>query len=518
MKRMVTALAVAWGITAGHAQSDPTVTVAGGKIRGALVEGGGAMFKGIPYAQPPVGTLRWREPQPVKAWAGVRSATESGKMCAQKASPRMPNAAEITSEDCLFLNVWTPEWPVRSPKAVMVSIPGGGNRSGGSAQPFADSGSLSQRGIVLVSFNYRLGPFGFFSHPLLTRESHGRSAANQGLLDQIAALEWVRDNIERFGGDPGKVTIFGSSAGGLDVSVLMTSDLAKGLFHRAISQSGPWVIVEALPSLSGAEKRGQAQAARWKVGADSSLAALRAISTKEILDAQPDLVGNPALFPSLGLTVDGYLFTRSPSEVFAKGRQHRVPLLIGNNARENIPGTGPTDLAKGMADGYGPLAARAQPLYVSTDPVYGSPMAQWETDTTFRCPAVAQSVWHARAGNPVFEYEFARVAAGREALGSTHAAETSHVYGTLDRGVFGVGPPAKATDVDWRVSEVMQRYWTNFAKTGDPNGAGLPKWPRFDPSSRAHVQFTDAGPIAKDNLRRAHCDLFIENVERLMSK
>ena len=158
---------------------------------------------------------------------------------------------------------------------------------------------------------------------------------------------------------------------------------------------------------------------------------------------------------------------RKPADVFAAGQQHRVQLLLGNNSRERVPGTRPpADLKKTITDTYGPLAARAELLYVGTDPVYGTATAQWATDTSFRCSAVAQLIWHARAGNPAFEYEFTRVAAGREALGSTHAAEVSHVFGTLEHGVFGVGPPAKATDVDMRVSEVMQRYWTNFAKTG----------------------------------------------------
>jgi para-nitrobenzyl esterase len=257
------------------------------------------------------------------------------------------------------------------------------------------------------------------------------------------------------------------------------------------------------------------------------------VPANRILDAVPDFSSNPpraatngaqSVPPPFrgGITVDGHVLKRAPAQVFAAGEQHRVPFLVGNNAREKIPGPAPKDLASGIADTYGPLASRAQALYVGTDPIYGSSLDQWVTDTTFRCSAVTQLVWHARAKHPAFEYEFARAAAGREALGATHAAELSHLFGTLDRGVFGVGPPGpppKATDIDWRISEVMQLYWTNFAKNGDPNGPGLPtKWPRFDLSSRAYVQFTDAGPIAKDNLRRAHCDLFIENVKRLMSK
>ncbi len=523
MKAIAAALIAVLASATSLAQSDPTVTVTGGQVRGTRLDAAGAVFKGIPYAQPPVGDLRWQEPMPVKAWPGVRSATEFGAMCAQKPSVIVPNAAEVSSEDCLFLNVWAPEWPSRSRKPVMVWIPGGGNFAGGSSEVAFDGERLARRGVVVVTLNYRLGPFGFFSHPALTRQSRNRASGNQGILDQIAALRWVRDTIAQFGGDPANVTVFGESAGSLNVSVLMTSPLSRGLFRRVIGQSGAVVLVGDPLTLSQAEKRGEATAARWKVPDTASLAELRAVSTRQILEAEPDFLmssqGVQTSFPNLGITVDGYVFARKPAEVFATGQQHRVPLLLGNNARESVPGSRlPGDLKKAIADAYGPLAARAELLYVDADPVYGTAAAQWATDTSFRCSAVLQLSWHTAAGNPAFEYEFARVAAGRESLGATHAAELSHVFGTLDLGVFGVGPPAKATDVDVLVSDVMQRYWTNFAKTGDPNDGKLPEWRRFDPSSRAYIQFTDTGPVAKEGLRRPYCDLFKENVARLMVK
>src|ERR1700686_1827298 len=246
------------------AADSPTVTVTGGPIRGGLLEKGGAVFKGIPYAQPPVGDLRWREPMPVKPWMGVRDATAFGAICAQKTNAIVLNAAEISKEDCLFLNVWTPEWPSRSPRPVMVWIPGGGNYGGSSSQSVYDSDSLARRGVVVVSLNYRLASFGFFSHPELTRESPHHASGNQGILDQIAALKWVRDNIARFGGDPGNVTIFGESAGSLDVSVLMTSPLSKGLFRRAIGESGAVILAGDPLTLVQAEQRGEASAAGWK--------------------------------------------------------------------------------------------------------------------------------------------------------------------------------------------------------------------------------------------------------------
>ena len=513
-KSLLAVFLVVAGAELGLSQGDPTVSVTGGQVRGTLLDGGGAVFKGIPYAQPPTGERRWREPLPVKGWAGVRPAKEFGAPCAQKANPLFRNA---TDEDCLFINVWAPQWPSRSRTPVMVWMPGGGNFGGASSLPEFDGERLARRGIVLVTLNYRLGAFGFFSHAALSRESPHHASGNQGILDQIAAVRWVRDNIARFGGDPTNVTIFGESAGSLDVSALMTSPLSKGLFQRAIAQSGAVILAGDPLVLSQAEKRGEAAATRWAGSEAASLGALRALSTTQILEAEPDFVRNAdptgRAFPNLGITVDGYVFPRRPADVFAAGQQHGVPFLLGNNAHEVIPGTQPpTDLKKAIADLYGPLAARAEALYGGTDPVPNTAAAQWATDTSFRCPTIAQSLWHAAAGHATYAYEFARVAAGREAMGATHAADVSYVFGTLDRGVGGIGPRAKATDVDVRVSDVMQRYWTKFAKTGNPNDGELPKWPRFDSASRAYLEFSDAGPLAKEGLRRPQCDLFIDHV------
>ncbi len=520
MKTFVVMFIAVSAIPASAVDSGPIIAVTGGQIRGALLGKGGAAFKGIPFAQPPVGELRWREPLPVKPWMGVREATAFGAICTQ-APVFIPNAAEISKEDCLYLNVWTAEWPSKSRKPVMVWIPGGGNFAGGNVGGRDDGESLARRGVVLVSLNYRLGSFGFFAHPELTRESPHHASGNQGILDQIAALKWVRDNVARFGGDPDNVTIFGESAGSLDVSVLMTSPLSKGLFRRAIGESGSVVLVGDPLTLQQAEKRGEKLVAGWKVPAGASLRDLRAVSAADILKAEPNYLSEiTTALPNLGVTVDGYVFPKRPAEVFAAGQEHSVALLHGSNSREQVPGSiPPQDLKKAIEETYGPIAGRAQRLYVGTaDPVYGTPTDQWATDTSFRCSAVAQLIWHAAAGNPSFQYEFARVPPGREALGSVHAAEISYVFGTLDRGLSGVGPPARATAMDTPISDVMQQYWANFAKTGNPNGGKLPQWPKFDGSARAYVQFTDAGPIAKEGLRRPFCDLFIENVKRQLAK
>ena len=506
------------GFSIARADSGPVVTVTGGQIRGATIQQGGAVFKGIPYAQPPIGDLRWREPMPVKPWTGVREASEFGAICPQ-ASRFIQKAVQVT-EDCLFLNVWTPEWPSRSRKPVMVWIPGGGNFAGGSNGTFADYDGepLARHGIVIVTLNYRLAEFGFFSHPALTRESAHHASGNQGILDQIAALKWVRDNISKVGGDPGNVTIFGESAGALDVGVLMTSPLAKGLFERVIGESGPVVLAGDPLTLKQAEQRGEKFAARWRLAADASAEELRAVSASDILAAQPDyLSGAP---PNLGIVVDGYVFPKSPAEVFVAAKEQRVALLLGSNAREENPsGKRPKDLSQGIQDAYGLLAKQAQVLYMRTDPLYGTPDDQWATDTSFRCASVAQLLWHSAAGNPAFEYEFSRVPVGRDTVGATHASELSYVFGTLDRGIVVLGgpPSGEPTAVDKQISDAMQQYWTNFAKTGDPNGGNLPKWPKFEGSTRAYLQFTDAGPVPKEGLRRPFCDLFIEHVKRLMA-
>ncbi len=505
-------------LPAAAAESGPTVAVTGGQLQGAALEKGGAVFKGVPFAEPPVGALRWREPAPVKPWNGVRDATAFGSPCTQ--SPQLNRAGTIAKEDCLYLNVWTPEWPSRSKKPVMVWVPGGGNYFGSGSTPTFDGESLARHGVVLVTMNYRLGSLGFFSHPALSRELPHHASGNQGILDQIAALRWVRDNIANFGGDPDNVTVFGESAGSIDVSALMTSPLSRGLFNRVIGESGSVVGLGAPLTLAQAEKSGESTTTRWGLAVGASLDDLRAVSADDIVKAEPNFAPT---HPDLGITVDGYVFPKSPAAVFAAGEQHRVALLHGNNARERIPNTTPPDdLKKAISNNYGPLADRAWAVYSRspTDASYGTAADQWADDISFRCAAVAQVAWHAAAGNATYEYEFARIPAGRESEGATHASELAYVFGTLDRGFIAVvGPrPSGFSDIDRRVSEQMQQYWTNFAKTGDPNGGELPRWPKFDASTRAYIAFVDAGPVVKNDLRRPFCDLFIENEKRLMGK
>ncbi|MEO8096228.1 MAG: carboxylesterase family protein [Acidobacteriota bacterium] len=484
------------------AQNAPTAAVTGGQVRGASLKAG-AVFKGIPFAAPPVGDLRWREPMPVKSWAGVRDATAFSSRCMQ--------SGENVSEDCLYLNVWTPEWPSKSRKPVMLWIHGGGNFAGAASEPNFDGESLARRGVVLVSANYRMGAFGFLAHPELTAESAHHSSGNYGLLDQVAAMKWVRDNIARFGGDPGNVTIFGESAGGLDINVLTTSPLAKGLYARLIGESGP---VVAPPTLAEGEKKGLSVGAGLKA---ASLKELRAVPAEQLQKATGQ--GLQFLGPLLGVVVDGWVLPRPPFQVYRAGQQHKVDLLLGSNARElSRPFFPVAGLQQGIQAEFGALAPRALEIYgvkngsqPAADPVYGDAMAQWATDSQFRCGTVTQLVWHTKSGNRGYQFEFSRVPAGREAQGAAHGSEVPYVFGTLAAaGRAANAPKYDATDA--AVSNYMQQYWTNFAKTGDPNGGSLPKWPKFDPSARAYMDLTAGGPVAREGLRRAACDLFAENV------
>ena len=520
-------------------ENSPEAAVTGGRIQGSALIQGGAVFKGIPFAQPPVEALRWREPQPVKSWTGVRAATSFGAPCAQNSGNG--RVLENSSEDCLFLNVWTPEWPSRSRKPVMFWMHGGGNFGGATGSPNFDGESLARHGVVLVSASYRLTAFGFFAHPELTRESPHHASGNYGLMDQIAALQWVRANIARFGGDPGNVTIFGQSAGAVDATVLMTSPLAAGLFHKVIAESGtvtrnpdagtlamtalgPSMPVKSgdvtysdAPALAEAEKSGEELARMLQTPDTGGLRYLRSLPAADILKAAAS--PQKSIGPANGVEVDGWVLPRAPAEVFATGHEFRVPLLAGNNSRERTPrGTTPEDLTKAVDAMYGPLAARASTLYrlsetAAPDPLYGDNPTQWTVDTMYRCPVMEELSWHVAAKNAAWEYQFDRAAPGREAIGAVHGAEVPYVFGTL-----GSAAGAKYAEADRAISEAMQKYWTNFAKTGNPNGAALPAWQGYSDPARAYLEFTTDGPVLAEGLRASYCGLYIENVKRLMKR
>lgn len=499
-----------WSLPASAlaADSSPTVAVKAGKLRGGLTAEGGAVFKGIAFAQPPLGDRRWQEPLPAKPWTGVRDATSFGSNCVQGG-----NLGANSSEDCLYLNVWTPKWPMTAPAAVMVWIHGGGNFAGAGSELIFNGENLARHGVVLVTVNYRLGVFGFLAHPELTKESAHNVSGNYGLLDQVLALHWVQDNIAEFGGDPGNVTIFGESAGSLDVNVLMTSPLSKGLYRRVIGESGP---VVAPPPLAEAEKKGQQLAAKLNISGGTELARLRAISSADLQKATGQ--GLAFLGPTLGVNVDGYVFPEPPMKAFILGHEQKVDLLLGSNSQELqkpfFPMSG--GIRQAIAEQFGTLSERALALYSlsgatdpAPDPQLGTVLAQWATDTQFRCGSVAELVWHSNAQNTGYQFQFSRSAPEKEALGAGHGTEVAFVFGTLET----QSNPPRYTDADHKLSETMQQYWTNFAKTGDPNGASLPKWPKFDAKGREYMELTNSGAVPSKELRGPVCELYREMLE-----
>jgi para-nitrobenzyl esterase len=487
--------------SAQNPASAPVVSISTGQLRGSLIEGGGASFKNIPFAQPPIGALRWREPLPPKAWKGVRDATAFGPMCNQNDNKQLPH-----SEDCLQLNVWTPKLTAGTSLPVMVWVHGGGNTAGSGVEALFNGEVLASHGVVIVNINYRLGVLGFFSHPDLTKESAHHASGNYGLADQILALRWVKENISKFGGNPANVTLFGESAGAGDVNALIASPLTKGLFSRVIAQSGP---IGTYASLADSEKRGVDVASKLGLTGPDALAKLRGLSDTELMDK--------AAQGAMGITVDGWVLPEQASKIYSEGRQQKVALLIGNNSQEMQPRGTPSDIRQLISQRYGPLTDHALAAYKvngasdpQPDPENGTVMLQFTTDNSFRCGSVQELIWHTAAGNTGYEYQFSRTVHGQEALGAPHASEIPFIFGTLP-----VWQRMRHyNDSDRQYAPQMQEYWTNFAKTGDPNGGNLVKWPKFDATSRAYMDFTDAGPVAKEGLRRDACDVFMENQKR----
>lgn len=436
------------------------VTIDIGAMTGATAEGIAA-FKGIPYAAPPVGALRWSAPAPAQPWSAPRDAVNYGPDCMQNPLPGIQPGSRPMSEDCLTLNVWTPK-PAKGAKLpVMVWIHGGGFVGGSGTLPETDGGLLAKRDVVIVSFNYRLGRFGFFAHPALGQ------GGNWGLMDQIAALKWVQRNIASFGGDPAKVTIFGESAGGESVSRLMASPAAKGLFARAIVASGggrdDW------PTLAQAQAKGEVFGTR--AGA-ADAAALRALPADKVL-------GSVALMSKeedrySGPMTDGAIVPAGADAIFAEGKQARIPYVIGSNDDELgfIPAPFRAMVNGPVEKELGSSAAAVKAAYASEDEAN----RRLGGDAIFAEPALAFGLSQARAGAPTFLYRFGYVAEGQRkpGLGAVHASDVAFQFGNL---------PADAGAADRAAAKQLGDYWTNFAKTGDPNGGGLPVWVRLDPAA-----------------------------------
>ena len=420
-----------------------------------------ASFKGIPYAAPPLGAGRWSAPAPVQPWSAPRDATAYGPDCMQNPLPGIQPGSRPMSEDCLTLNVWTPK-PAKGAKLpVMVWIHGGGFVGGSGTLPETDGAALARRDVVIVSFNYRLGRFGFFAHPALGQDG------NWGLMDQVAALKWVQRNIAAFGGDPAKVTIFGESAGGESVSRLMASPVAKGLFARAIVASGggrdDW------PTLADAQAKGQAFGAR--AGA-ADAAALRVLPADKVLGGLALMSKEEDRYS--GPMTDGTIVPAGAETIFAGGKQARIPYIIGSNDDELgfIPAPFRAMVNGPIEKSLGAATTAVKAAYASEDEAN----RRLGGDAMFAEPALAFGLLQAHAGAPTFLYRFGYVLEGQRKpdLGAVHASDVAFQFGNL---------PADATAADRAAAKQLGDYWTNFAKTGDPNGSGLPVWSRLDPGA-----------------------------------
>jgi para-nitrobenzyl esterase len=474
------------------------------------------VFRGIPYAAPPVGERRWKPPAPVTPWEGVRPATEFGPRCMQAPIFGDMVFRDEASEDCLYLNVWTPARSARERLPVMVWIYGGGFQAGSASEPRQDGERLAGKGVVVVSMNYRLGVFGFFSHPELTEESEHGASGNYGLMDQTAALRWVRENIARFGGDPANVTIFGESAGSFSVSAQVASPLARGLVHKAIGESGAFFslgIANSRPDVQLAESERDGAEFVTSIG-KASLADLRAMGAEELLKAAVES-RRRFFWPN----VDGYFLPKPAREIYAAGEQAHVPLLAGWNRDEVrasvVLGEEPVtaesftrqtrERFKGAADDIlkvYPAGSDAEALEsaaaLASDLFIGYSTWKW-TET------------HLQTGeSPVYRYSFDRkipVAPGTEVrgrpataedIGARHAGEIEYVFGALDS-----RPDVPWQAADGRLSDQMMSFWTNFARTGDPNGPGLPTWPRYEGAEAARVMHLDTTSWALPDTTRA---------------
>lgn len=478
-------LELAWG-------QIQTAKVTGGDVEG-VVKDGVASFKGIPFAAPPVGELRWKAPQPVQPWSGVKKADAFAPAPMQDAMfAALMGGASKLSEDCLYLNVWTPAKQPGEKLPVMVWIYGGAFMSGLTSAPMYDGTKLARKGVVLVSIAYRVGAFGFLAHPELSQES-GKGSGCYGLQDQVAGLRWVKDNIGQFGGDPSCVTIFGESAGGISVSMLTAVPAARGLFQRAISQSGGSMAPvktaneagQTVPSLKMAEEGGKNFLA--KLGA-TDLKAARALNAEQI---QKGGAAMGFFWPVAG----GEVLPGDQYELYEAGKFNDTPVLIGSNSDEGAmfvqPGVTPEALEKRVRDGFGPTAETILKAYPHSTTAEAFKSAKdIFRESTFAWPTWAWAKLQSEKGkNKAYVYYFDRHAPGSPD-GASHAAEIGFVFGNLG-GWFGEPTPENTA-----LSDMMRSYWVNFARTGNPNGPGLPEWPAFD-AKEMKTMFFDESPSAR---------------------
>jgi len=465
------------GMLEGHPGSHPDVTV----------------YKGVPYAAAPVGDLRWKAPQAPSKWEGVKDAAAFGPSCMQMPYPENSlyhSDLGPLSEDCLTLNVWTAA-SASAKLPVMVWIHGGALTRGSGATNWYDGEALARKGVVLVTINYRLGAFGFLAHSELTAESPNHTSGNYGLLDQIAALQWVKRNIGAFGGDPGNVTVFGESAGSWSTNCMMATPLTRRLIHRVIGESGAYF--STMKKLSDAER----------IGANAGdLKTLRAKSAEEILKTSYD--GR-----AIGPVVDGYVLPTDIYTVFKEGKQNDVPLLAGYNADEGTAfanWTGNTQAFVAQAkQRFGPLTDEFLQAYpVGTEAEAKASFYATFRDTTFGWNMRTWGRMTEKTGHhPAYLYYFSHVPPGptAERYGAYHASEITYVFANLDK----VKRPIE--EADTKIADAMSSYWVNFAKTGDPNGPGLPKWPAYRAKDEVWMEFGPTEPKTRVELNKAKLDV-----------
>ena len=492
MKRVLLAI-LAGGICC--AQTPPQVKVEAGLLQGTS-ENGLSVYRGIPFAAPPVGDLRWRPPRPAAKWEGLKPADKFGPRCYQggRGAPGVE-----TSEDCLNLNVWSPARSARDRVPVLVWIYGGGFNAGATSEPNYSGENLAKKGVVLVSISYRVGQMGFFVHPELSAESKNHASGNHGLLDMIAGLQWVQKNIAAFGGDPHRVTIFGESAGGIAVSMLCASPLAKGLFQGAISESGgsfgpprPATMPgENLKRLADAERSGDVYA---KAAGAASIADLRNIAADKL----------PAGGRGQGMAwpiIDGWVIPDDQFKLYETRRYNDTPILVGYNSDEGqsfSPPRTPEDYVATVKARYGPFADRLIAAYPPGSGTVAKTARDLTRDAMFGWHTWVWARLQAKTGkSKVFFYCFDQhpdypAGSPRAGYGSGHGAEVRYVFEHLD--------PAnpQTTKTDLAISEAMATYWTNFAKRGDPNGEGVPAWPAFsdaNPTLMYFAQTPHTGPV-----------------------
>jgi para-nitrobenzyl esterase len=467
-------------------QDDLTVIkTASGLISGVKNDAGDVLsFKGIPYAAAPIGDLRWKAPQPAKPWQGVLVADKFGASPMQGKpvpfgvyTPEFLIPETPIDEDCLYLNVWTNAKTKQDKRPVLVWIYGGGFSSGGSGVPIYDGEAMAKKDVIFVTINYRVGILGFLSHPDLTSESPNHTSGNYGLLDQIAALKWVKENIGAFGGDPDNVTIAGQSAGSMSVNALVASPLAKGLFAKAISESGSLLLSNSTP-FKAAEEQGK------------KLAEANSLTLKQLREMPAEAIQK--IQGRFSIIIDGHVLPQPISQIFAEGKQNQIPVITGWNADDSFSSgiIKKEDFIKRAQDQYGTHASEFLKHYpANTDAEAGASDIKVSRDLTFALSGYQWgAVQSAQAKNSIYLYYFERKVPATpdfEKYGAFHTAEVPYVLNTLKF----LNRPLQP--VDYELAELMSSYWANFAKTGNPNGEGLPLWPVYNPSDAIVMTFNE---------------------------